>query len=129
MRFKDEIEKVWLVKNWEFLLSRQTKVLPVNMLSKLFRDPKVTPSGKFYGTEEFLALYSPLSAVTANGIARLALRPYIFCEMPNSSIRAVYIDPKKYIFDEDGMIVGLSSLYENAVYIFKGFGNDLSYDE
>lgn len=116
---KKMVDKDWIYNNWAFLSKRRTKVLPAGNLFKITNQRDVPSEGKFYGTEEFLRRYKAFSTLSYNNTPRLLLRPFVISEMPDKSIQAVFIDPKKYIFDEDGIITGTKSTFEIPIYIFK----------
>lgn len=110
----------WICKNWNFLEARWMKRINANHLHRLYRDGSAPTTGRFYGTPEFFDLHSSMGAVTHTGSKKLCLRPYVVAPMPNTTVKAVFIDPKKYEFDEAGNIKGQKSLYDVPVYVFIG---------
>lgn len=106
----------WIHKNWRFLQKRLIKEVT---LEQLVKDKETPTSGRFYGTEDFYKKYSYLGACGFDGSRKLMLRPYLVSSMPENGIQAIYIDFKKYRFNEDGLIVGLKSTYEVPIYIIK----------
>lgn len=109
----------WICKNWSFINARWVKRIPYNRLRRLLRDGTAPTSGKFYGTPEFFTSNAEeYGSTTCSGSTRLCLRPYVVAPMPEESVMAVFIDPKRYEFDEDGNITSLKSLYEVPVYVF-----------
>lgn len=108
----------WVAKNWAFLSQRQVIEIPTHQTRRFFQNSQVSTSAKFYGTTRFYQQNSFYGVVTAKGTRRLYLRPYIIAPMAKNWIQAVYIDPKKYTFDEQGNITGLESLYEAPIFVF-----------
>lgn len=113
------IKEDFLVKGWSFLSARNYIELPERKLSVFLRDGRVPLSGRFYGTEEFFNSYPFYSSISFNGNRRLCMRPYIIAPMPEPSIKAIYIDAKRYTYSADGEITGLDTLYELPFVVFK----------
>lgn len=109
----------WIAKNWNFLKVRNVRTFNQTRLLNMLRIGDVPTTGKFYGRMEFLQNYSSYTSTGFNGSKKLLLRPFIDAPMPEPDIWAVYIDPKKYVFSEDGKITGLASCYESPVVVFK----------
>ena len=117
-----QIKEDWIVKNWAFLKARRRMELREDRFSSLFTKAEAPTTGKFYGTQDFFdTYYRQYGAYTANGNKRLALRPYIVAPMPDRRIKAIFIDPKKYLFDKDGNITGLDGCYETTFFIFMDY--------
>lgn len=113
------IKEDWILKNWAFLSGRRVKRIDRwSSLTDFLQDPDVPTTGKFYGTENFYAGQSVYGCITHKGSKRLCLRPYIPAPMPEEGIKAVFIDPKKYCFNDNDEIIGLDTLYESPIYIF-----------
>lgn len=111
----------WIVKNWDFLSSRRVVEIPTIRFKKVFNRSDLPTSGKFFGTQGFIDSVSVADFVaeTRTGGYRVALRPFINAPMPNPEVQAVYIDPKRYKFDEQGFITGLDDCYELPIVVFK----------
>lgn len=114
-----QIKEDWIVRNWDFLKARRMKEIVGWRFKNIFRFADAPTTAKFYGTEDFYQRYSSdFGCLTGTGSKRLALRPYINAPMPEQRIKAVFIDPKKYVFDEEGNIVGMDGCYEATIFIF-----------
>lgn len=111
------VKEDWVVRNWEFLSSRRIIPIPMSRAKNILRNSQVITTGKFYGTSEFLEELEDYSAIRYNGSRVLFLRPYISAPMP-AGVLAVYADPKRYKFGEDGIITGLDSTFELPVFVF-----------
>ena len=111
----------WVVKNWEFLSSRRVVEIPTVRFKKVFQQPQIPTTGKFFGTQNFIdsPQVQDFAVISALGSQRLALRPFICAPMPEPEVQAVYADPKRYKFDEQGVIVGLNDCYELPIVVFK----------
>lgn len=113
------VKEDWVVVNWEFLSGRRVTEIPFERLKRILTDGSAPSTGKFYGVEDLYNRYSDSGSITHSGTRRLFLRPFISAPMPMENIKGVYIDPKKYRFDEDGKITGLDTLYEIPIFVFK----------
>lgn len=114
-----KLEVDWVCRNWDFLSQRRHKILPAYRLGSFIRDGQAVSTGRFYGTPQFLDFARDYKSVTYAGTPRLFLRPYIIAPMPDEEVQAVYIDPKKYTINEEGLITGLDSTFESTIFIFK----------
>lgn len=112
------VKEDWVVRNWDFLSARKIISIPMSRARNILRQDQVLTTGKFYGTEEFINQLDSYCSIRYNGTKTLFLRPYISAPMPKG-ILAVYADPKRYKFGEDGLITGLSSTFEFPVYVFR----------
>lgn len=113
------LDKDWVVKNWEFL-KRQPIIRIKGMdFSRLLTDSEARSDGKFYGDSSF---YSQCPACfkgnNFNGAPRLFLHSYISTDMPEEGLRAIYVDSKRYEFNDDGFITGLTSTYKTPIFMF-----------
>lgn len=107
----------FIVKNWDYLSKRRVREIPIEHCSRILRMPDTASNGKFFGTPDMFDRLSKYSSIGLNGSRRLFLRPYVIAPMPKDRIKAVFIDPKKYIFNEDGVITGVESCWEPVIYI------------
>lgn len=113
------VKEDWVAKNWEFLKTRRIQVVRSYRFTQDFiRNPQVSTQGKFYGDSDYYE-NSPYKGSSMLGKPRLLLRPYIVAPTPEEGVRAVYIDPKKYEFNNNGVITKVADLYENVIFIFK----------
>lgn len=112
------VKEDWIVRNWDFLKARKIVSIPMTRARNILQEDKVLTTGKFYGSSEFIDQMRGFSSIRYNGTMTLFLRPFISAPMPDG-VLAVYVDPKRYKFDEDGIITGLSSTYEFPIYIFR----------
>lgn len=112
------LKEDWVVKNWSFLSARKIISLPMSRARNILRQEQALTTGKFYGRQEFIEELEQYSAVRYNGSRTLFLRPFISAPMPEG-VLAVYVDPKRYNFDDNGIVTGLSSTYEFPIYVFK----------
>lgn len=114
------LDKDWVSVNWEFLKSARQVRIPSDNYVELLSDPEAPSQGKFYGSQAFIATVNPqFRSRSFNGTPRLFMRPYIYAVMPQNSIKAVFINPKDYDFDEEGRIAGFSSSYQAPIFIFE----------
>ena len=111
------LKEDWVVKNWSFLNARKVIRLPMSRARNILRQEQALTTGKFYGRQEFIDELEQYSAVRYNGSRTLFLRPFISAPMPEN-VLAVYVDPKRYKFNEQNEITGLASTYEFPVYVF-----------
>lgn len=111
------LKEDWIVKNWDFLKSRKIISLPMSRAKNILKQEQALTTGKFYGKQEFIEELEQYSAIRYNGSKTLFLRPFISAPMPQG-VEAVYVDPKRYKFNEQEEITGLASTYEFPVYIF-----------
>lgn len=111
----------WLQKNWTFISKRQVIYLSSDRLMRMIRDPNCPTQGKFWGRQSFIERYGAFVSSLPTGSKRLMLRPFIDAPLPADKVKnieAMYIDPKKYTFNEQGEITALKCLYESPVYVF-----------
>lgn len=112
------VKEDWVVRNWDFLKARKVVSIPMSRARNILREGQVLTTGKFYGNQEFIDQMDSYSAIRYNGTRTLFLRPFISAPMPEG-VLAVYVDPKRYNFDDNGIVTGLSSTYEFPIYVFK----------
>lgn len=112
------VKEDWIVRNWDFLKARKVVSIPMSRARNILREGQVLTTGKFYGNQEFIDQMDSYSAIRYNGTRTLFLRPFISAPMPEG-VLAVYVDPKRYNFDDNGIVTGLSSTYEFPIYVFK----------
>lgn len=112
------LKEDWIVRNWNFLSARKTLEFSGANILRFIRNPQAPLTGKFYGTAEFYQENARYGCFGRLGTRRLFLRPYIIAPMPESHIKAVYIDPKRYCMDEEGVIKCLDTFYELPIFIF-----------
>lgn len=106
----------WVVKNWDFLSARYIR--NIRNVTELIRQPQAPTTGKFYGTPDVFMDYGSLTATSPSGNKKMLLRPYIVAPMPDG-IKAVYIDPKRYKFDDAGNITALATTYEFPIFVLR----------
>lgn len=113
---KSTVKNPWIEKNWAFLSSRAMIKVPITKIEKLFSDLDAPLTGRFFGTVGLLTAFDRYKGETRKGTHTLFLHPFIETSFEDTNILGIYVDPRKYITDDNGVITGLKGLYEPPIY-------------